>query len=91
MRECCSYTYLRTYIAIYLFKQLSELEQCRVENLPKGLTQQQVILIRVLLVESPKLYPWTIALYLRVVLKWITATWIISHLGSFKVIILYWI
>ena len=41
----------------YLFTQLSELEQCRVNKHPKDLTAQQRIRIRVLLFESPKLYP----------------------------------
>ena len=52
MREGCSYT-----IARYSFIQLSEVEQCRVNNLPKVLTPQHRIRTRILLVESTKLYP----------------------------------
>ena len=57
MREGCSYTYPPLSIARYSFIQLSELEQCRVKTLPKALTPQHRIRNRVLLIESPKLYP----------------------------------
>ena len=36
MREGCSYTYPPLFIVSYSFKQLSELEQCRVEKLAQG-------------------------------------------------------
>ena len=36
MREGCSYTYTPLSIVRYSFKQLSELEQCRVKNLAHG-------------------------------------------------------
>ena len=61
MREGCSYTYPPLSVVRHSFIQLSELDQCRVKNLPKVLTPQHRIRTRVLLVESPKLYPWTIA------------------------------
>ena len=62
MREGCSYTYPPLSIVRYSFKQLSELEQCRVDkNMPKVLTPQKRIRTLVLVVESPKLYPWAIA------------------------------
>ena len=54
MRKDCSYTYPPLSIARYSLMQLSE-------NLPKVLTPQHRIRIRVLLVESPKLYPWATA------------------------------
>ena len=57
MHECCSYTYPSLSIARNSFIQLSELEQCRVNKLPKVLTPQHRIRTRVLVVESPKLYP----------------------------------
>ena len=45
-------------ITRYIFTQLSELEQCRVKNTcPMFLTLQNRIRTRVLVVESPKLYP----------------------------------
>ena len=48
-----------------VFIQLSELSQSNVEwkNLPKVLTPQHRIRTRVLVVKSPKLYPWATALY----------------------------
>ena len=59
MREGCLHTYPPLCIARYSFMQLSELEQCRGEKtLPKILTPQHRIRTQVLLVESPKLYPW---------------------------------
>ena len=57
MCEGCSYTYPPLSIARYSFIQLSELEQFRVKNMPNVLTPQHRIRTRVLLVESPKLYP----------------------------------
>ena len=36
MRECCSYTYPPLSIVRYLYKQLSELEQCRVKPFAQG-------------------------------------------------------
>ena len=57
MREGCWYSYPPLSIARYSFIQLSELEQCRVKNLPKDLTPQHRIQTRVLFVESAKLYP----------------------------------
>ena len=56
MREGCSYTYPPLSIARCSFIQLSELEQCRVKNLPKGLTPQHRIQTRILLVKSPKFF-----------------------------------
>ena len=50
-------------IARYSFIQLNELEQCRVKNLLTVLTPQHRIWTRVLLVESPKLYPWATLLH----------------------------
>ena len=44
-------------IARYSFKQLSELEHCRVKQLAQGFTRQHRIRTRVLLVESSMLYP----------------------------------
>ena len=57
MREGCSYTYPLLSIVSYSFIQLSELEQCRVKNLPKVLTPQLRIRTRVHVVKSLKLYP----------------------------------
>ena len=54
MREGCSYTYPPLSIVRYSFIQLSE---------PNILTPQHRIRTRVLVVESPKLYHWVIALY----------------------------
>ena len=45
MREGCTYSPLS--IGRYSFIQLSELEQCRVQNMPKLLTQQHRIRTRV--------------------------------------------
>ena len=59
MREGCYYTYPPVSVARYTFIQPSELEQCRV----KKLAQSFNITARVLLVESPKLYPRATALY----------------------------
>ena len=39
------------------------------KNLPKVLTPQHRIQTRVLVVESPKLYPWAIALYINADMK----------------------
>ena len=44
-------------IARYSFKQLSELERCRMKTLAQGFTRQHMIRTRVFLVESPELYP----------------------------------
>ena len=49
----------------YSFIQLSELERCRVKKLAQGFTQNHRIRTWILLVESPKLYPWSTALYIR--------------------------
>ena len=57
MREGCSYTYPPLSIVRYSFKQLSELEQCRVKKLAQGFNTAARIRTRVLVVESPKLYP----------------------------------
>ena len=57
MREGCSYTYPPLSIVRYSFKQLSELEQCRVKKLVQGFNAAAMIRTRVLVVESPKLYP----------------------------------
>ena len=57
MREGCSYTYPPLSIVRYSFKQLSELEQCRVKKLAQGFNAAARIRTRVLVVESPKLYP----------------------------------
>ena len=57
MREGCSYTYPPLSIARYSFIQLSELEQCRVKKLAQGFNTAARIRTRVLVVESPKLYP----------------------------------
>ena len=57
MREGCSYTCPPLSIARYLFIQLSELEQCRVNKLAQGFNTVVRIRTRVLVVESPKLYP----------------------------------
>ena len=62
MREGCSYTYPPLSIARYSFIQLSELEQCRVKKLAQGFNTAARIRTRVLVVESPKLYPWATAL-----------------------------
>ena len=57
MREGCSYTYPPLSIARYSFIQLSELEQCRMKKLAQGFNAAAWIRTRVLVVESPKLYP----------------------------------
>ena len=57
MREGCSYTYPPLSIVRYSFKQLSELEQCRVKKLAQGFNAAARIRTRVLVVDSPKLYP----------------------------------
>ena len=58
MREGCSYTYPPLSIARYSFIQLSELlEQCRVKKLAQGFNTAAKIRTRVLVFESPKLYP----------------------------------
>ena len=57
MREGCSYTYPPLSIVRYSFKQLSELEQCRVKKIAQGFNTAARIRTRVLVVESPKLYP----------------------------------
>ena len=57
MREGCSYTYPPLSIVRYSFKQLSELEQCRVKKLAQGFNTAARIRTRVLVVESPKRYP----------------------------------
>ena len=57
MREGCSYTYPPLSIVRYSFKQLSELEQCRVKKLAQGFNAAARIRTRVLVVESLKLYP----------------------------------
>ena len=57
MREGCSYTYPPLSIARYSFIQLSELEQCRVKKLAQGFNAAARIRTRLLVVESPKLYP----------------------------------
>ena len=57
MREGCSYTYPPLSIVKYSFKQLSELEQCRVKKLAQCFNTAARIRTRVLVVESPKLYP----------------------------------
>ena len=57
MREGCSYTYPPLSIVRYSFKQLSELEQCRVKKLAQVFNAAARIRTRVLVVESPKLYP----------------------------------
>ena len=44
-------------IVRYSFIQLSELEQCRVKKLAQGFNTAARIRTRVLVVESPKLYP----------------------------------
>ena len=69
MREGCSYTYPPLSIVRYSFIQLSELEQCRVKKLAQGFNAAARIRTRVLVVESPKLYPWATALYA----KWLRA------------------
>ena len=57
MCEGCSYTYPPLSIVRYSFKQLSELEQCRVKKLAQGFNTAARIRTRVLVVESPKRYP----------------------------------
>ena len=57
MREGCSYTYPPLSMVRYSFKQLSELEQCRVKTLAQGFNTAARIRTRVLVVESPKRYP----------------------------------
>ena len=57
MREGCSYTYPPLSIVRYSFKQLRELEQCRVKKLAHGFNTAARIRTRVLVVESPKRYP----------------------------------
>ena len=57
MRDGCSYTYPPLSIARYSFIQLSDLEQCRVKKLAQGFNTAARIRTRVLVVESPKLYP----------------------------------
>ena len=57
MREGYSYTYPPLSIARYSFVQLRELEQCRVKKLAQGYNVAARIRTRVLVVESPKLYP----------------------------------
>ena len=53
------------YSQVLIFIQLSELEQCRVKNLAQGVSTAARIRTRVLVVGSPKLYPWATALYER--------------------------
>ena len=60
MRECCSYAYPPLSIARYSFIQVSELEQCRVKKLVQGFNTAARIRTRVLVAESPKLFPWAI-------------------------------
>ena len=57
MREGCSYTYPPLSIARYSFILPSELEQCRVKKLATGFNTAAHFRTRVLLAESPKLYP----------------------------------
>ena len=57
MREGCSYTYPPLSMVRYSFEQLSELEQCRVKKLAQDFNTAARIRTRVLVVESPKLYP----------------------------------
>ena len=45
------------YSQVLIFIQLSELEQCRVQKLAQGFNTAARIRNRVLVVESPKLYP----------------------------------
>ena len=52
-------------IARHSCMQLSELEQCRVEKLSQCFTLHHSIWTRVLLVESPTLYPWVTPLYIK--------------------------
>ena len=54
MCESCSYTYPPLSVVRYSFIQLSELEQCIVKKLAQSFN---TIRTRVLVVESPKLYP----------------------------------
>ena len=63
MREGYSYTYPPLCIARYSFIQLGELEQCRVKKPAQGFNTAARIRTRVLIVESPKHYPWVTALY----------------------------
>ena len=65
MREGCSCTYPPLSIVRYSFKQLSELEQCRVKKLAQGFNTAVRIRTRVIVVESPKLYPWTTLTFYR--------------------------
>ena len=58
----CSYTYPPLSIGSYSFIQLSKLEQCGVKKLAQGFNTAARIRTRVLVVESPKLYPWATAL-----------------------------
>ena len=62
-RRLLVYTYQPLSTARYSFIHLCKLEQCRANNLPKVLTPQHRFQTRVLLVESPKLYPWATALF----------------------------
>ena len=63
MHEGCSYTYSPLSIARYSFIQLSVLEQCRVKKLAQSYDTAARIRTRVLVVESPELYPWATAFY----------------------------
>ena len=57
---------LLVHISTTVYSQLSELEQYRVKKIAQGLIVQHRIRTRVLVVESEKLYPWAIVLYIQV-------------------------
>ena len=65
MREGCSYTYPPLSIARYSFIQRVNWSNVERKNLPKVLTPQHRVRTRVLVVESPELYPWATALYMQ--------------------------
>ena len=74
----------------YSFIQLSELEQRQVKKLAEVFTLQHMNLTRVLVVDSPKLYPLAIALYkiceclhcrgYRCIIEWIALILYVDYL-----------
>ena len=63
IREICSYTYPPLSIARYSFYSRVNWSNVEWTNLPKLLTLQHRVRTWALVVESPKLYPWSIELY----------------------------
>ena len=64
MRDDCAYTYPPLSIARYSYSWVNW-SNVEWKNLPEVLTPKHRIRTRVLLVESPKLYPWATAFYIN--------------------------